>query len=134
MRRYYGDIQDKRIASSYNDSAFLICNTTEAEALADKILADKGVLDREALPNLVEIAFRLLALSATTTSTSEDDDTPRVRRRTRTKVRAVPSCFGPLPSHIYMYIKIKIHSSCEIEYLVETHLCKLCVILRLRVL
>ena len=27
-------------------------------------------------------------------------------------------------------IKIKIHSSCEIEYFVETHLCKLCVILR----
>ena len=31
-------------------------------------------------------------------------------------------------------IKIKIHSSCEIEYFVETHLCKLCVILRSRVL
>ena len=30
-------------------------------------------------------------------------------------------------------IKIKIHSSCEIEYFVETHLCKLCVILRSRV-
>ena len=27
-------------------------------------------------------------------------------------------------------IKIKIHSSCEIEDFVETHLCKLCVILR----
>ena len=28
---------------------------------------------------------------------------------------------------IYMYIvKIKIHSSCEIEYFVETHLCELC--------
>ena len=26
-------------------------------------------------------------------------------------------------------IKIKIHSSCEIEYFVENHLCKLCVIL-----
>ena len=26
--------------------------------------------------------------------------------------------------------KIKIHSSCEIEYFVKTHLCKLCVILR----
>ena len=25
-------------------------------------------------------------------------------------------------------IKIKIHSSCEIEYFVETHICKLCVI------
>ena len=24
-------------------------------------------------------------------------------------------------------VKIKIHSSCEIEYFVETHLCKLCV-------
>ena len=31
-------------------------------------------------------------------------------------------------------IKMKIHSSCEIEYFVETHLCKLCVILRSRVL
>ena len=31
-------------------------------------------------------------------------------------------------------IKIKIHSSCEIEYFVETRLCKLCVILRSRVL
>ena len=30
-------------------------------------------------------------------------------------------------------IKMKIHSSCEIEYFVETHLCKLCVILRSRV-
>ena len=28
---------------------------------------------------------------------------------------------------------MKIHSSCEIEYFVETHLCKLCVILRSRV-
>ena len=36
--------------------------------------------------------------------------------------------------HIYI-IKIKIHSSsCEIECFVETHLCKLCVILRSRVL
>ena len=26
-------------------------------------------------------------------------------------------------------IKIKIHASCEIEYFVETHLCKLCVIM-----
>ena len=31
-------------------------------------------------------------------------------------------------------IEIKIHSSCNIEYFVETHLCKLCVILRSRVL
>ena len=32
-----------------------------------------------------------------------------------------------LPIHI---IKIEIHSSCEIEYFVKSHLCKLCVILR----
>ena len=30
-------------------------------------------------------------------------------------------------------LKIKIHFSCEIEYFVETHLCKLCVILESRV-
>ena len=35
---------------------------------------------------------------------------------------------------VYIIIKIKIHSSCEIEYFVETHCCKLCVILRSRVL
>ena len=29
---------------------------------------------------------------------------------------------------------MKIHSSCEVKYFVETHICKLCVILRLRVL
>ena len=28
----------------------------------------------------------------------------------------------------YNIIKIKVHSSCEIEHFVETHLCKLCVI------
>ena len=36
--------------------------------------------------------------------------------------------------HAIHIIKIKIHSSCEIEYFVETHLCNLCVILRSRVL
>ena len=35
---------------------------------------------------------------------------------------------------IIYIIKIKIHSSCEIEDFVETHLCKLCVILRSRAL
>ena len=34
----------------------------------------------------------------------------------------------------YNIAKIKVHSSCEIEHLVETHICKLCVILRSRVL
>ena len=37
----------------------------------------------------------------------------------------------PQPRYI---IKIEIHSSCEIACFVETHLCKLCVILRSRVL
>ena len=32
----------------------------------------------------------------------------------------------------YCFLKIKIHSSCEIEYSVETRLCELCVILRSR--
>ena len=39
-----------------------------------------------------------------------------------------------LVSIVMIIIKIKIHSSFEIEDLVETHLCKLCVILRSRVL
>ena len=34
----------------------------------------------------------------------------------------------------FIKLKPKIHSSCEIEYFVETHLCLLCVILRSRVL
>ena len=39
------------------------------------------------------------------------------------------------PERPQYIIKMKIHSSCEIEYFVETHLCKqLCVILRSRVL
>ena len=43
--------------------------------------------------------------------------------------------FFPSRSYcLYYIIKIKIHSSCEIEYFVETHLRKLCVILRSRVL
>ena len=36
--------------------------------------------------------------------------------------------------HTMIVIKVKIHSSCEIKYFVETHLYKLCVILRSRVL
>ena len=40
-------------------------------------------------------------------------------------------CGSPVHSYI---MKIKIHSSCEIEDFVEIHLCKLCVILRSRVL
>ena len=38
------------------------------------------------------------------------------------------------PHHHLYIIRLKMHSSCEIEDFVETHLCKLCVILRLRVL
>ena len=37
-------------------------------------------------------------------------------------------------SYEWYIIKIKIHSICEIEDFVETHLCKLCVILRSRAL
>ena len=38
-------------------------------------------------------------------------------------------------NHVLPYnTKNKIHSSCEIEYFVKTHLCKLCVMLRSRVL
>ena len=44
----------------------------------------------------------------------------------------VPSYYIGLED--YNIIKIKIHSSCEIEDFVETHLYKLCVILRSRVL
>ena len=39
-----------------------------------------------------------------------------------------------MAKNIVTIIIIKIHSSCEIEDFVETHLCKLCVILRSRVL
>ena len=45
--------------------------------------------------------------------------------------RAHPACTGSEYEHTK---KMKIHSSCEIEYFVETYLCKLCVILRSRVL
>ena len=34
----------------------------------------------------------------------------------------------------YLLQKMKLHSSCKIEDFVETHICKLCVILRSRVL
>ena len=42
--------------------------------------------------------------------------------------------FTTRTTQLFIIIKIKIHSSCEIEYFVETHLCKLCVIIRSRVL
>ena len=35
---------------------------------------------------------------------------------------------------VLIVIKIKLHSSCEIEDFIETRLCKLCVILRSRVI
>ena len=37
-------------------------------------------------------------------------------------------------SIVYYIVKTKIHSTCEIEDFVQTHICKLCVILRSRVL
>ena len=48
------------------------------------------------------------------------------------------SCGAKVPWHScgddkYIYITTKIHSSCEIEGFVETHLCKLCAILRLHI-
>ena len=44
--------------------------------------------------------------------------------------------YTPVPFVLILIINIKMHSSCEIEYdyFVETHLCKLCVILRSSVL
>ena len=36
--------------------------------------------------------------------------------------------------YVQYIITLKMHSSCEIEDFVETHLCKLCVVLRSRVL
>ena len=47
-------------------------------------------------------------------------------------IRVAASC--QTTDTVHNIIKIKIHSSCEIEDFVETHLCKLCVILRSRVL
>ena len=44
---------------------------------------------------------------------------------------AAPSSIGTVLQYI---TKLKLHSSCEIEDFVETHLCKLCVILKSRVL
>ena len=41
---------------------------------------------------------------------------------------------SPMNSAMSYIIKIKIHSSCEIEDFVETDLCKRCLILRSRVL
>ena len=56
-----------------------------------------------------------------------------VGRRPRDKIER-PGCVHHFPVFTYYIIKIKTHSSCEIEDFVETHLCNLCVILRSRVL
>ena len=48
---------------------------------------------------------------------------------TYSRVQPVPNRYRYITS-----IKIQVHSSCKIEGFVETHLCKLCVILRSRVL
>ena len=45
------------------------------------------------------------------------------------RVKLVSLC-----AEIYILLKMKIHSSCEIEDFVKNHLCKLCVIVRSRVL
>ena len=47
---------------------------------------------------------------------------------TRQVPPASPNVF--IPGRLFDIIKIKMHYSCEIEDFVETHLCKLCVILR----
>ena len=51
-------------------------------------------------------------------------------------LKALSDRGGTLRAQIFhpYIIKIKIRSSCEIENFVETHLCKLCVILRSRAL
>ena len=41
---------------------------------------------------------------------------------------------APAKIILYFIIKVKVHSSCEIEDFVETYLCKLCGILQSRVL
>ena len=58
----------------------------------------------------------------------------RVYYHGRWQPRAVSNTFSQRQLRLLCTIKIKIHSSCEMEYFVETHLCKLCVILRSRVL
>ena len=47
------------------------------------------------------------------------------------KKKKITLVLGLIPNPRYI-IKNEIHSSCEIEDFVETHLCKLCVILRSR--
>ena len=55
--------------------------------------------------------------------------------RTGHKVLLRESPCGMKPEVLFRYIiKITLHSSFEIEDFVETHICKLCVILRSRVL
>ena len=44
------------------------------------------------------------------------------------------TCAPRLSTPVVNIINIIVHSSCDIEYFVEAHLCKLCVILRSRVL
>ena len=54
--------------------------------------------------------------------------TPLIARYPALPIRSYPgqSCYIRLL--VFNITKIEIHSSCEIEYFAETHLCKLCVI------
>ena len=82
--------------------------------------------------HIVFEGFRLLYTRRTWTFKQRHPSRQKVRRKTLTNWKiTILAIF--LQNTTRGIIKIKLHFSCEIEYLVETHLCKLCVILRSRV-